>query len=87
MSYNIPQTRIFSTKKEALKAESKINKSYKKRNTSDLGGSKAEASCIYCYESQMYYVLLGFEMDENNERCILDYDECEISWNWLCMIW
>tara|TARA_B100000131_G_scaffold316626_1_gene357018 strand:- start:465 stop:728 length:264 start_codon:yes stop_codon:yes gene_type:complete len=86
MTTNIPQRRTFITKEEALKAESKINKSYKKRNTSHLGGSKAEAQSIYCYETQLFYVLLGYEMDEDNSRCILDYDECEISWNWVSMI-
>lgn len=86
MTYNIPERRVFKTKEEALKAECKINKSYRKRNTSFLGGSKAEASIIYCYETELYYVLLGFEIDEDNDKCILDYAECEISWNWLSMI-
>ena len=82
MKYNIPQIRIFSTKKEALKAEFEMNGTYHLRNTSD---SKAKAECIYCYETGLYYLLLGYEIDKNDPRCILDYSDYKRTWIWVYM--
>ena len=73
-----PKFRTFPSLQEANKVWRKENKRMLK--ISGFNGSLAYVDIVYFFESNVYVVLYGYEMDEENDKCKLDWSCQGIDW-------